>query len=259
VPAPCAAPQPAAPLPAGASSSPPLALLPLAHGIAYCADLLTPPEAAALTALIDALPPAQWAALPRRRLLNLGGVPHPSGTWAEPLPPGLLGVLSPRLAALGVFSAAEPAQQVLLNEYLRGAGIGAHRDGPLFQPRVAIVSLGGDAVLRFARERGGAPCASVALRANSLVVFEGEAYSALHHYIEDAAADAVDGTVLNAAAAGVAVGAVLQRPPRRLSLTLRRLARVERWLAAGEVLPEDALEEQARRRAWWLQSISEKD
>lgn len=248
--APSAVVHPAPPLPP---------LIPLGLGISYCGGFLSPQEQAALTSAIDAIPQRDWALLPKRRLLNLGGVPHPSGAWAEPLPQPIAACVAAKLAALGAFPSEAPADQVLLNEYARGAGIGAHQDGPLYLPRAAIVSLGGDAVLRFSRDKkGAAAVASVVLRAGSLVVFEGEAYEELVHSIADAEADVVGPEALNAALAGCAVGDALRRPPRRLSLTLRRLAHVARRFGAFEVAEAEVEAERKRRTAWWLASISEK-
>jgi len=231
----------------------PPALAHVAPGLSYCAAFLSGAEAASLTAVIDALPASEWAALTKRRLLNLGGVPHPSGSWAEPLPEALVAAVAPRLAALGV-----SFDQVLLNEYRNGAGIGGHKDGPLFLPRAAIVSLGGDAVLHFSQAPAGPPCASVLLRAGSLVVFEGEAYTGLYHYIEDGGAEALGGGVVNLAESGARLGDVVARPPRRLSLTLRRLANVQRVFTRFQAVPADVEEERRRRKQWWLASISEK-
>lgn len=229
-------------------------------GLFYANAFLSRAEAASLTAVIDAFPASAWATLTKRRLLNLGGVPHPSGSWAEALPLPLVSAVAPRLAALGVFPAAAPFDQILLNEYRSGAGIGGHKDGPLFFPKVAIVSLGGDALLHFSRAGPeGPPCVTVLLRAGSLVVFEGAAYKDMFHYITDAHKEAVDGAVCaNTAAAGAAAGDVVERAPRRLSLTLRRLANVERAFSEFEVDTPDVEDERQRRRRWWLASISEK-
>jgi hypothetical protein len=131
--------------------------------------------------------------------------------------------------------------------------------GPLFQPRVAILSLGGDAILRFSRAGADAPCASAVMRSGSLLVFEAEAYTQLWHRIDNAMYDVVDDTVMNVGLAGCTAGSQLSRPERRLSLTLRRLSQVTRRFGAFEVLTPDEEAEQKRRSAWWLSSISEKD
>jgi hypothetical protein len=59
-------------------------LVDLGRGIRYCNTFLSTDEAAALVVAIDAYPTGAWCHLTKRRLLNLGGVPHPSGSWSEP-------------------------------------------------------------------------------------------------------------------------------------------------------------------------------
>ena len=155
--------------------------------------------------------------------------------------------------------------QVLLNEYRDGAGIDRHRDGPCYQPCVAIVSLESDALLEFTEPPPSTTViAAVVLRRNSLVVFQGKpAFCTLFHGIPDnylrGSSAVVPAEVINAAAAGCAVGDVVPRAPRRLSLTLRRLANVEKRIGHFDVLGPEVEDERIRRQAWWLRSISEKN
>ena len=306
----------------------------LGGGIAICEAFLTDAEQRALTTSIDAIPTGDWAELTQRRLLNLGGVPHPSGSWSEPLPPDITSLCVARLTQLSAFPPEAPPDHVLLNEYHQGAGIDPHRDGPLFLPTAAIVSLEGDAVMEFFTEQqqqqqtgaavasgSGVPSAgdacdgddgalsgamaarhpalvavrSVLLRAGSCLVFRGEAYTTLRHGIADAAVDIVQPHCANARmptalpaalpaalhagassppvlspeplpvpspgfapAPAPAVGDRVARPPRRRSLTLRKLANVANAVGAFEVLGIEEEAERLRRRAWWLGSISEK-
>ena len=58
--------------------------------IRYAAEFVDEREARALAAALRRLD--GWAQLPRRRLLSVGGTPHPDGAWTEPLP--LLGTRS---------------------------------------------------------------------------------------------------------------------------------------------------------------------
>jgi alkylated DNA repair protein alkB family protein 6 len=128
----------------------------------------------------------------------------------------------------------------LVNRYKPGEGILPHQDGPAYEPKVAIVSLGSPAVLRFWRRRRrregdddeasgvpvpgvDAPDASVLLEHRSLVVFEGEAYSDCYHGIEACEAETIDASVLNPPAA--ATTSVL-RQGDRISFTIRRVERV---------------------------------
>ena len=125
--------------------SPPPPFAEVIPGLRYTNDFVSEAEAAQLCTAIAAFPEDEWATLTHRRLLNLGGVPHPQGSWSEPLPPFLCALLR-KLRAL------DPSlrfDQCLLNEYRGGAGIEPHADGPLFDPLVAVVSLESDALLRF--------------------------------------------------------------------------------------------------------------
>jgi hypothetical protein len=208
---------------------------------------LTEAEGAWLQGRIDAYD--QWLALPFRRLGNFGGVPHPHGLLAEALPPWL-GQLLDKMTALRIF--AERPNQVLLNDYAGpGAGIGLHNDGPLFVPRVAIVSLGSPAVLRFRPTATdpaggiGAPqpddTLQVLVQPRSLIVFAGAAYTDHVHGVTAVEPGEEDRHEVS--------------PFRRSSLTVRRVVTVAR--EAGEWGPSDA-EEHARRLAWWSSSVSEK-
>ena len=164
-----------------------------------------------------------WAPLPRRRLLSVGGTPHPDGAWTEPLPP-CLRALARRAASF--FPDGRLPDQALVNEYVEGSGIAAHADGPLYEPCAVIVSLESSARLDFFADRSRV--ASVLLRPRSVVAFADAAYLSLKHGIAAARADTVDDHVRNGAAAGCAVGDVVARAPSRLSVTFRRLKRVAR-------------------------------
>ena len=61
------------------------------HGCVYIPDFLDATDAGNFVAHIEASAQSWggWARLHHRSLLNLGGVPHPSGTIAERLPPTL--------------------------------------------------------------------------------------------------------------------------------------------------------------------------
>jgi len=86
---------------------------------------------------------------------------------------------------------ANEPNHVLLNEYTRGQGIAPHKDGPLYEPMVAILSLGSPARLDFWASREEAmkpveentPSVSVLCEHRSLLVFCGEAYNDYWHGI----------------------------------------------------------------------------
>ena len=131
-----------------------------------------------------------WIKLKHRTLGNFGGVPHPCGLLARAFPPYLetfIDCLSRRGSQPNIIEdvpeGAENVQQspltvfgsddmrpnqVLLNEYRYTTadvicpmdtnteqgprqGIGFHKDGPLFHPYVAILSLNAPATIQFRR------------------------------------------------------------------------------------------------------------
>ena len=75
--------------------------------------------------------------------------------------------------------------QALLIEYGVGAGIGWHKDRPVFE-HVVGVSLGAETIMRFRRRAGpGFERASVPLAARSIYHLDGEARRDWEHSIAD--------------------------------------------------------------------------
>lgn len=103
--------------------------------VRYAADFLSDTEASALLRECEALD--GWRSLSQRRMLSVGGTPHPDGAWAEPLPACLEGLASRVAPYLG----GVRADQALLNDYDVGGGIDPHMDGPLYEPHAVILSL----------------------------------------------------------------------------------------------------------------------
>jgi alkylated DNA repair protein alkB family protein 6 len=203
--------------------------------------------------LLSAISDAKgWVELSGRRLLNLGGLVTKSGLVPAPIPKWLQPLMTRASERVGGFrgqgesasTAAAAPNHALVNLYRPGEGILPHEDGDAYVPRVAIVSLGSPAVLRFWRRKGrrrrgdggGAdddeggvpvpgrdpPDASVLLEPRSLVVFEHEAYSGCYHGIEACVEETIDSSVIN----GDRAPAVVARSGDRVSLTIRRVARV---------------------------------
>mmetsp|Transcript_25890 Transcript_25890/g.83648 ORF Transcript_25890/g.83648 Transcript_25890/m.83648 type:complete len:321 (+) Transcript_25890:85-1047(+) len=195
-------------------------------------------EAAMLQAVADGSA-GRWTPLRGRRLQNFGGVPHPApeGMVQEPMPGWVASVLE-ELVAAGVFPADAPPNHVLLNEYEPGQGIAPHRDGPLYAPTVAILSLGSACAFDFVRndtERG--LLASLLLPPRGLLVFTGAAYHQHLHTVPAVAVDnsrpgrirldlAEEGQQPPHEMGGAAGSGALPPPPprgRRVSLTVRRV------------------------------------
>jgi len=233
-------------------------------------------KAAALQA--DGEVGSRWASLPGRRLLNLGGVPHASGMFAEPLP-HFAQVLSQALCESGVFEADAEPDQFLINEYFEEQGIDAHRDGPLYQPKAAIISIGTPVVLDFFRAsdatiRGSSPegsrasgsgnnptlvsegrtlqrFASVALEDRSLLMFCGEAYTDLWHGISSGSKH-MELHELCINSDRVRLEPSWQRG-YRISFTVRKAAHVVPKPATAE---GDA--EARRRHSHWMRAVADK-
>ena len=212
-------------------------------GVWHIGDWINEEEEAALTECIDRSHTYQWTKLLDRRLLHLGGSPTDSlgkGIDIEPLPAWMQAVCH-EFVRCQVFPATAPPNHVLLNEYKPGQGIDAHKDGPLYAPLVAVLSLGSHATFQFVTntpER--APVASLLIPRRGLLIFSGDdAYTRHLHTVKAQLEDdpALPGLVrLEDGLAGeretgdVGDGEprLLLRRGRRLSLTVRRVRRPDR-------------------------------
>lgn len=243
-------------------------------GIQYCCDFLDPQESSALEqAIRSEHRNYEWLGLTKRKLLNLGGVPHPDGMIAEQLPSWLHDIVLSRLDAMGIFPQDSPPNQVLLNEYCGGQGINPHNDGPLYEPIAVIISLASSTLLHFLRlptgfdpstgsvgrkgwEELGAPVANVLLEPGSMLVFTGDAYTNFLHGIRDTTEEVVEACTLNRDLLNAELGQRVVRNDHRLSLTIRAVRKIS--VPAGEFLQANQAEEAQRRRVWWAQAVSEK-
>lgn len=175
------------------SSSPPLAHADLFGqrsallGFRYGEQLVGAAEQHALAAAIDAVDPQpfrfqQWTG---KRLTHSYGWSYDfeSGVFApaDPIPDWLLPVreISARFADVD----AGDLEQALLTRYDPGAGIGWHRDRPVFDHVVGI-SMGAAAPMRFRRREGAKFArASHLLAPGSIYHLSGEARYAWEHSI----------------------------------------------------------------------------
>ena len=164
---------------------------PAISGVAHVQHWLSAVEEAELLRCADTVPNSAWTTLRGRRLQQFGGQPvsPPEQMVQEPLP-GWVQSVCDALVAAGVFPEDAPPNHVLLNEYQPGQGIEHHKDGPLYLPLVAIVSLGSHAAFEFLEEdTRRRPLARLLLPRRGLLVFDGEAYTNALHGVTRATED----------------------------------------------------------------------
>jgi len=128
-------------------------------GFAYSEGMISRHEEQALVAQFATLPfrPFEFHGyLGKRRIVSYGwGYDYAAQTLreSEAIPDFLL-PLRNKAAAFAAVSAAS-LQQILVTEYAESAGIGWHRDKPMFKDIIAVSFLS-PCVLRFRRKRGDA-------------------------------------------------------------------------------------------------------
>lgn len=191
----------------------------------------------------------QWVQLAQRRLQTWGGTPHPSGIVQDQLPPFLADVANGlSQAAPSIFGT--PPNHVLLNEYIGGQGIAPHRDGPMYHPRVAVLSLAGPALFELVRDGARE---TIMLMPRSLLLFAEDAYRDWTHSIPTRPHDDIDSTCVNSTLAGVMPGDCIPRGARRVSLTVRSVA----VPMLEEQFTAEGCAEAQRRAAWFRASVNE--
>jgi alkylated DNA repair dioxygenase AlkB len=157
------------------------------EGLVYRDDVLSPAEEQVLLAAFAALPlrPFEFHGhLGKRRIVSYGFRYEHGGralSESEPLPDFLLPLRRRAAAFAGVPEAG--LRQAMVTEYAPGAGIGWHRDKPMFADIIAF-SLGAACMLRFRRQRGaGWERASRQLRPRSAYLLRGAARWEWQHSI----------------------------------------------------------------------------
>jgi alkylated DNA repair dioxygenase AlkB len=147
-------------------------------GFAYQADLITPADEAALLANLEGLSfqPFDFRGfLAKRHVAWFGWRYDYAGGQlrdSEPIPPFLLPLRARAAAFAGV--SPQSLQQVLINQYAPGAGIGWHRDKPMFGDVIAV-SLAAPCTLRLRRKQGnGWERTSVHVQSRSGYLLRGE-------------------------------------------------------------------------------------
>jgi alkylated DNA repair dioxygenase AlkB len=125
----------------------------------------------------------------RRRTVHFGWLYGYDSWRVEPGPPIPASLLPLRARAAGLGGvAADALAEVLVTEYVPGAGIGWHRDAPMFGIVVGV-SLLGECRFRMRRKEGaGYVSASIVLEPRSAYVLAGEARARWQHSIPASAA-----------------------------------------------------------------------
>jgi alkylated DNA repair protein (DNA oxidative demethylase) len=161
------------------------------EGLRYKPDFLTEEEERRLLALMDEVEfrEVTMRGQTARRTVRHYGYDYGYESWqlvpADPLPSVLVWLRD----RCGELAGAEPDElaQALVSRYPPGAGIGWHRDAPMFGRAVVGVSLGSACRLRFQRRVGGIRRVyDVDLAPRSAYVLAGQARSAWQHSIPPA-------------------------------------------------------------------------
>jgi alkylated DNA repair dioxygenase AlkB len=155
-------------------------------GLTYLPDFITAAEEAELLGHLAELDfrPIVMRGVTANRTAAHFGYRYGYDSWTlEPAPelPAFLSSLRERCASLaGVLP--EDFAEVLVARYPPGAGIGWHRDAPLFGPTVVGVSLGAAGTVRFRRTlRGRRETCRLILEARSGYVLAGAVRSSWQH------------------------------------------------------------------------------
>jgi alkylated DNA repair dioxygenase AlkB len=158
------------------------------EGLIYVEDFLSPQEE---EAVLEAIGQIDFRTLTMRGQTAKRTVRHygldydyESGELvaADPLPPPLT-FLRDRCAAL-IEREPEDLVQVLISRYPEGAGIGWHRDAPMFGSKIAGVSLLAPCRMRFQRTvKGDRETAAIELAPRSAYVLAGKARWSWQHSI----------------------------------------------------------------------------
>lgn len=159
----------------------------LPAGFAYREDVISPSEEQAMVERFAALPfkPFEFHGyLGKRRTVSFGW--HYDYADArlrdsDVIPPFLVPLRDRAAAFAGV--PADGLQQILVTEYAPGAGIGWHRDRPMFEDVIAVSFLS-PCVLRFRRKHaGGWDRASQEVCARSAYLLRGPARRDWQHSV----------------------------------------------------------------------------
>ena len=154
----------------------------------YVPNFLSGEEENRLLSQTSKIGEEEWCTAGGRRLAHFGGVPHGSGMFPEDPPRFIEGIYA-RIKRFGCFSGGVCPNHVLLNEYdpQCNGSIAPHKDGPLYDPTVAILSMQSPCLFEFLSEGGRGPekvvVQSLLVMPRSLLVFRDIAYTEYWHGI----------------------------------------------------------------------------
>jgi DNA oxidative demethylase len=160
----------------------------LPEGFEYHSDWITTEEEQRLLAHVEQLlfADVRMHGVIAKRMVVHFGWDYGYDSWTisrtDPIPEWLLPLRVRAASAMGIQT--EAIQEVLVTRYEPGAGIGWHRDAPMFGPVILGVSLVGSCRMRFQRTMGGERhTADAVLSPRSSYVLGGAARSAWQHSI----------------------------------------------------------------------------
>lgn len=175
-------------------------------GLMLIEDFITPEEEAALTAYIDTK--GKWSDALKRRTQHYGGTyDYKSGSVSKETAPPIPDELKAVISRLEIRNLLYGADQIIVNEYLPGQGIGAHVDHPgKFADGIASLSLLSAVTMEFTREKDAKRVRYVLPR-RSLIVLHREARYDWKHGISPVKVDPL----------------TKEERKRRVSLTFRKM------------------------------------
>lgn len=159
------------------------------EGLQYFPDFLSPSEEAFLLIQVQGLPFADvrmHGVVAKRRTVHFGWI-YGYESWELSPGPPIPDFLEPwrrRAAELMHLPVVDSIAEALVTEYAPGAGIGWHRDAPMFGPGVVGLSLLNPCRFRFQRiEAGQRETFTLPLEPRSAYVFSGPARFQWQHSI----------------------------------------------------------------------------
>ena len=191
--------------------------------------------------IIYEAPENSWTKLKRRRLQCWGGKQsNQNAKFNKEAMPEWCNQLCKKMVTDGkVFDLKFEPNHILVNEYKINEGIMAHKDGPMYHPKVAIISLKSTVCLNFylkppsideIESNKHLPIAQLILEPRSCVIFSDKLYTDAFHMIHENEQETVHLSCINMDKLLLKKHqnlkpevSVLKRNATRVSLTLRHV------------------------------------